>query len=445
MSCASLWTDFSCKDMDKTRVYLERSKTSQIDLRLSRMGSLSPYDPFLKLVPGAIARVRSLITFIPPKYLEDVTNHLSCPTPLLKRLDVGIGIAHDEPEPWRRLTPAPTLAPTLFGGYLSSLRVLCLQSVRTELPWRNMVNLTSFTLGHMLSDVVSIKCLLDFFESAPHLRTVELRSATPTSGAQNGRLVSLACLDKMEIYGSEPPSLLLDHLLIPAGAKLATMSSFRGPPVEVNLPRSLDNLRNLSNFTKIGIHVDDVVSRMQFTGPNGEVLLESMATVVDITSLVLESLSRFDTSNTQWLRIFCSNPPSRDSPYRTLLPMENLRTLTLVQYTYPDTFIHALHPGLNHSSDVVVCPKLEELAITPLAETVFDTKSMIVMAAARASRGAKLRTVRIACSRGDLRPRDVLELRKHVLHVEFGGDQRSDDSDEVSDGSDGVGDSDEED
>ena len=39
------------------------------------------------------------------------------------------------------------------------------------------------------------------------------------------------------------------------------------------------------------------------------------------------------------------------------------------------------------------------------------------MAAARASRGAKLGTIG---DRVGLDPRDVLELRKHVLHVEHG-------------------------
>ena len=54
------------------------------------------------------------------------------------------------------------------------------------------------------------------------------------------------------------------------------------------------------------------------------------------------------------------------------------------------------------------------------------------MAAARASRGAKLGTVRFANDKGMLDPGGVLELRKHVLHVESGpwfdvsGDDSSD-------------------
>ena len=85
-----------------------------------------------------------------------------------------------------------------------------------------MVNLTSFTLGYMLPGEVSAKNLLDFFESAPRLRTINLLSATPTSSARNGRLVSLAYLERMVIIRGGSSSFLLSHLLIPVGAKLAT-------------------------------------------------------------------------------------------------------------------------------------------------------------------------------------------------------------------------------
>ena len=53
-----------------------------------------------------------------------------------------------------------------------------------------MVNLTSFKLAHTSPGEVSAAHLLDFFESAPRLRQVELHASAPTSGAQNGRLVT---------------------------------------------------------------------------------------------------------------------------------------------------------------------------------------------------------------------------------------------------------------
>jgi hypothetical protein len=62
----------------------------------------------------------------------------------------------------------------------------------------------------------------------------------------------------------------------------------------------------------------------------------------------------------------------------------------------------------------VVCPLLEELHIE-LKEETLDLKDVIGMAAARASKGAKLKSVRIV--QGSYTRADVLELKKHVLHV----------------------------
>jgi hypothetical protein len=401
-------------DVNKTRVYLERSKSSSIHLSLVRERGLSPRDPFLELVPDAIGRLGSLTIEAPPEHLHDITAHLSRPAPLLKRLDISGGC---QSEPQRN----PVLTTALFNGDLSPLREFLLWFVRTELPWRNMVNLTSFTLGYTSSGEISIRQLLDFFESAPCLREIKLYDTTPTSGAQNGRLVSLACLENMEIIGDGSPSLFLDHLLIPVGAKLAIRAEVD------HLPRSLDNLRNLSNFTKINLYIDKYCSRVRFTGPNGEVSMVPMASNID---LLLEFLARFDTSKTELLEILRSNPPSRDAPHRALLPMKTLRTLMLYRCENIYTFMDALRPSMS-SSEVVVCPKLEELILDPADDGKrLYIESVIGMAAARASRGAKLKSVRIA-GRVKFAPMQVLELRKHVLHVEcdFGVDDVSNDGD----------------
>ena len=67
----------------------------------------------------------------------------------------------------------------------------------------------------------------------------------------------------------------------------------------------------------------------------------------------------------------------------------------------------------------MVCPKLEEfgLVLHP-HETESHITSVIEMAAARASRGEKLRTVRIVDGR-DGATFDVSELRKHVWNVKY--------------------------
>ena len=431
VSRPSLWTDFDCRDLnaDKARVYLERSKSFPINLRLREGGDLSLHGPFLQIIPHATDRLKSLAIRTTPETLQDITAHLSRPAPLLENLSIDCGCKF---EPHHN----PTLTTTLFDGDLTSLCRLSLKSIRTELPWRGMVNLTSFVLWDTSPHDIPIGRFLDFFESAPHLRKIKLILATPTSGAQNGRLISLASLKWMKIAGYEPPSFLLGHLIIPAGAKLTTEGSSHGSLFENLLPRSLDNLRNLPDFTDIHLLIGVPETQVLFTGPNGKVCMVSIAYRSDTTCLALNSLAQFDTSKTEQLKVVRGNSPSSDPLYRALLPMKNLRTLTLSHCAGPDIFILALDPN-TRLSGVMACPKLEELVLVlRLDGETLNIRNVIEMAAARALRGAKLKSVRIV-SPDESMQTDALELGKHALHVECGP--------QVGVANDGSNDSDEED
>jgi hypothetical protein len=316
------------------------------------------------------------------------------------------------------------LTPALFDGDLSSLRELCLESVRTQLPWRNMANLTSFTLCRTSPGGATVRQILDFFKSAPLLREVNFYSATPTSSDRDCKLVSLACLKRMRITGGGSASLLLDHLLIPIGTRMTIVTDFPNSSIDDNPPSFLHNLRNLPNFTEIeSCNGPGPCSYMDFSGPNGKVRMYAN----DRIRLVLESLNHFDTSKTEYLQIAGGKSLSSDPPYRTLLPMKHLRALTLYQFKGSHIFIRALHP-----SGVVVCPKLEDLWIQLYEETL-DLKDVIGMAVARASRGAKLKSITI--HQDNYVRTDVLELRKHVLHVDCGPEFKiDDDGDDVDEG-----------
>ena len=425
VSQPSLWTKFDCRSVDKTHTYLERSKSSPINLSLNRDRDLSPNDPFLQIIPHVIGRLKYLSVKGKPENLQDVTAHLSRPAPLLEYLSVHGGCEY---APQR----SPMLTSPLFDEDLSSLRELRLTSVRTELPWRNMVNLTSFTLAYMPPDEDSIRHLLDFFESAPRLSEVHLDATTPTSGAQNGRMVSLTCLKRMSILGSEPSSLLLDHLLIPIGAELTTRVDFLGPLIEDHFPRSLDNLRNLPDFTEIHLYAGDWHPRVQFSGPNGRVaMVPVVAQLSETTQVVLESLDRFDTSRVERLEMDHGDPFSGDLFYQTLSPMRGLRTLTLSRCRNLHTFIDALHPST--SLEDVVCPELEELVLVlRLDREALDIDGIVEMAAARASRGAKLKSVRIV-SHDEAMRTDALELKKHVSRVKYGPNAGGADDDSEDD------------
>jgi hypothetical protein len=411
-SRSALWTDFDCIDEDKTRVYLERSKSSPIRLQLARDGGLTPSDPFFEIIPHAIGRLKSLYIEGTPEYLKDIIAQLSHPAPLLETLLIHGGC---ESQPRR----SPALTPTLFNRDISSLRELCLVSVLTELPWRSMVNLTLFVLAYMSPGEVSVTQVLDFLEGAPHLGEIQLHFTTLTSCTQDERLVSPVCLKRIEINSCGPSSLLLNHLLIPVGAELTIEAESLSSLIRDHLPRSLDNLRNFSNFTTIRLDLDRSNPGIQFSGPNGQVNTTTPASRTDPTCLALESLAQFDTSKIERLEIERGDPPSSESPCRALLPMKALRTLTLSQCNSPHTFIGALHPDMS-SSEAVVCPKLEELTLMLRTDgKIFDIKRVTGMAAARASKGAKLKSVRIIGQDKFVRT-DVLELEEHVLHVECG-------------------------
>ena len=412
ISRSSLWTDLDCENEDETRIYLERSGSLPVNLTLETDDQLPFHHPFSKIIPHAIGRVRSLTILGTPENLQDITAHLSRPAPLLEKLWIRGGY-------YKAPHLNPMLTPTLLGGDLSSLRRLRLASVNTGLPWRNMVNLTTFTLLNPSPGKVSIKQLLDFFESAPRLRKVELESATPTSGAQNGRLVSLACLEWMGTTGGGSASLLLDHLLIPVGAHLDIEIELPIPQTGDHPSRFLDNLRNFQNSTDVNLRISKLYTRMEFFGPNGLVGMTPRSPQVDKTRLVLESLNQFDPSKVERLTIDRGAFSPRHPPYRALLLMKHLRTLTLDHCANPHIFVQALH--LTKSSPrTLACPELEELIIVPDGGTL-DMESVTEVAAARASRGAKLKTIRIVGQDQPARA-DVLELEKHVFHVECGPD-----------------------
>ena len=413
MSRPSLWTNFDCVDGEKTRIYFERSKSSPIKINLSlkryEYAGRFPGHPFFQIIPHATGRLKSLFVEGALEDVQATTSHLSHPAPLLEHLSIRCY------EDALRLNSTPTI----FAGDLSSLRKLYLSRVRTELPWRNMVNLTSFTLTCNPRGAVSVGQFLDFFESTPYLEEINLSFTTPTTGAQNGRLVSLACLKSMNIKDSVPSSVLLDHLLIPVGAKLEVWVDLPGSLIWKDPPKSLDNLKNFSDFTTIELRPRGFYQGMKFSGPNGQFNMIIGASRDNVVNLMLQSLGEFDTSKTKRFEIDGGGLMPRELLHRALLPMKDLHTLTLFKCSVPQVFISALQPTAG-SSETMVCPNLEELVLVLRDDKDMShiTPGFIQMAAARASRGEKPRTIRIV--RGEVKADpDVSKLRGHGWNVEY--------------------------
>lgn len=257
---------------------------------------LLPEDPLFKIDFPAVQRLRSLGIQASPKILEDITPQLSHSAPLLESLEVGSDCG---------LRPSlyPVVSTTLFGGDLSSLRQLYLHHVCTESPWRNMVNqLTSFTLCFAPPNAISTTQLLGFFESAPYLRKIKLRSSPFTHDTLTNRVVSLVRLKMLTIPGRLQTSPLIGHLSIPVGASLEIYIESH-TRIEGHLPRSLDNLKNLFNFTRLLLCVRGWYREIRLTGPNGDIRVVSAASNVDTPDLVHDFLVRFDTSTVERLEV----------------------------------------------------------------------------------------------------------------------------------------------
>ena len=288
-------------------------------------------------------------------------------------------------------------------------RELCLQGIHTELPRRNMINLTSFSLGYMRPGQSFVTDLLDFFESAPRLRKIQLQNASPTLGGQTERLVHLGCLKRMVISGWHPPSLLFDHLLIPADAKLTTQVDSCDSP---HLPRAFHTIESLPHFT-IHVYVAGFHPNIQVRRWGGDISIIPITPRVAPSYRVLESLALFDLSKVERLRLAGGDlKVDGGCPIGWALQcMTHLCTLTISRCKNLSNFIPSLGGGF-------YCPKLEELVLDPCVDgEKFEIQRAVAMAAGRVSEGVGLKSIKIV-SRDKFVQTLALKLKEYVSHVE---------------------------
>jgi len=421
VSRPSLWTRLDCTDVNKTRAYIERSKTSPLEI------CLREFDPEAFITDGAIllavphfGRLRTLSVFgVSIMDLASLVEYFSCSVPFLSRLEINF--VCDE---------VPVLPSTLFDGDLSSLRELDLVGVVTTLPWRGLSKLTTFNMCGVPEDNILLTQLLDFFESAPHLRHIRLGSIPTSDDAPTERVVSLPHLKDLNIVAQPAHSILLNHLSTPAGASLRLEFTYSGKesPIPSYLPNPLDRLHNISHITAVNLRLASERRSVRLSGPSGELYMVGRWTrgsdkPYDGTGAFLRSLSRFDTSRTQWLTVTLypfqpSNLPTTGwSIYQTFRSMKDLRTLTLSRCNNL-AFILALDPSKNPSK-TMLCPKLEEIVLYIERPDQFHVDELLSMVEERASGGVKLSTITIVSTEALAPTKEVFQLRNHVSRVEY--------------------------
>ena len=162
-----VWTSLTFTDIDKTRTFIERSKSSPLNIYASNLDDEVYHDDALSLIIPHIPRLRSL-TFRSdaiPNTLRNFHWHV----PLLEDLEIHI----DSPQ-------AQILDIPLLNGGLLSLRTLSLIGDMIHLPQKKMSSLREFCLS-CTPGWITVTQILDFLKSAPLLHTISIADSIPTS------------------------------------------------------------------------------------------------------------------------------------------------------------------------------------------------------------------------------------------------------------------------
>lgn len=421
------WTYLSCVNEEQTRAYLERTGTSALHLVLGTSGSWGPFiqpswtdalDPsgaaLLRLLPETLPRAKSLTILLPHKDMEVIMGQpcLLLPVPLLQSLSLSVSWGSHEVQ----------LNPEHFNGDLSQLRSLSLYRILTDLPWREMVHLTSLSLCYTAPQNLTATQLLDFLNSAPNLEEVNLHNLLPTADANHNRQVKLRALKCLKISGDVPASILLNHFQIPNGAELIIKGRPSRSVLGELLPTSLQHLRNITGFTRIHLTAtwDQWVAKCE--GPNGAITVDVAFPEVRCTTLMLDYIVALDNRAVERLEAVTEEAVedgdmrlSDEHVHRLLAPMVNLRTLALALCWHSGPFVRVL--GLRHN-EAAVCPRLEELTLDCWPSSPAFAE-LLEVAEARALGGAQVGTVKLRELRYfDPEDEDILAgLRSHVGSV----------------------------
>ena len=348
MTHRPFWTRLDCKELAKTRVFIERSKPSrQLEITLK-----PPYDEdALDLALREIDRVKSISLTGRRSDLQSFSvSSLRLHAPTLRRLDIRV------------LSATPTTLGGLFKGDLSSLHLLRLDGV-ANLPWGRLSNLTTFGFCNA-AVIVNVAQLLDLFEAAPKLSNIQLKYSNLDSSNvhPNHPVVPLRSLKKFTISANEDSSSkLLEHLIIPAGAFLSLqLFDLSDTPFRHSLPRTPAQLENVSEITSVYLWYGNSDIRVRLSGPSGGLSLGGFRTRRHVvTDADTSILSYFKLTGIRQLAITMNNfPPIGELDLiGILIHMPNVRTLFLNRCQIPP-FISVLDV-----SGYGQCPRLKNLLL----------------------------------------------------------------------------------
>lgn len=222
------WTKINATgDVERTRLYLERSKSSPIDLKISHyLYQDIQRRTITSLLSHHTHRIKGLS--VGSQYAEDVIQHLGSPFPILERLDL---LPSSYNPPMISLSP---VAP----------RIKTLRVSQSTLDWRSPLfkDLSSLELSSAFRFRPCLHQFLDVLEACPSLESLCLEpdfefesSAGGAPAIEESRSIKLPLLRRCHIDGNRCSIItLLQHIDIPCCRRVSFSTCMLSP----DLPQS---------------------------------------------------------------------------------------------------------------------------------------------------------------------------------------------------------------
>lgn len=437
----ALWTHFGCKDLARTRAFIERSKLAPIHVRLSP--EFCPQS-FNALAPH-VKRFESLkMEVLASELHKKSIPNLQKPAPLLEQLVVAV---EDSPYTNDDLE-APF--PLLFKGVLPHLTRLTLEYVSPHPTWFDISNLTTFHLIHTGSRGGSSSQLLHFFEQNSGLEDVSITYYGPfIDNAPSHRTANLPRLRKLRLGDCPSKPGMLHHLVLPAGIEVTLKPYMPSPAIGIaaDLPLRMQNSPNLLTGIDRISFAEGSQTSVHFTGPYGTLYIRAPCSADDDDyhphDLATRCIYTFEPLNVSGVTEFLVenySPMRRNSLesvqdsalHHCLRSLPKLRTLILVSCANATHFQALQMPDPDEDGFSIVCPSLKHLFIDvsdtrhpEMSFPHFPFLELLSLAETRASLGIPLERITLKSAHALFEDSDLASLLQFVGTVDTPGDGES--------------------
>ena len=402
LTTSSIWTGLNGKGIEKTRVWVRRSKALPIQLEvegspdLQVLKFLAPYFPRLDVVTLSClkARDRSLVTH----------GHLA----KLLRPNALLRILHIEASGLGTLD-----TPVTVGGEFPSLEKLFIMDIRIVLANLRAPNLRDV----FLSEKFDLTSLLDFLETSPLLEYVALelgRLQDVSVGIR--RKIVLEKMKRLHLFYSGLE--VLQHLSLPPGGEVKTIEEM--PPDQLDgitgdcaqlLFRALENLPMSRQAESLLFRTTDRC-RVLLEGSNGS--FELVTNDIDVLAArvtLLRSITQYSTGTIRDFEIlrFGLSPTDYQPVSDFLRLLEGLQTIVTFQAN-ASTWLSAL--GTN------ICPQLLDLSFYHPSPESVDYRAITRFVKGRSKSGVPVQQLTVVNPfQYHLNVEEVETLRKYVKGV----------------------------